>query len=352
MKNKLERTNARTHECTKGNHKEAVSCFRAFALSCCFILFLSCGQQPIKQENKNEAKPISTVQVPIFNADSAFLFIQRQVDFGPRVPNTAAHKACAEFLVNELRRFGAKVIEQRANLTAFDGTILEAINIIGSFNLENETRVLLFAHWDTRPFADNDPNPENFFTPIDGANDGGSGVGVLLEIARLIGQNPPNVGIDIIFFDAEDYGQPSFDTGRRVEHSWALGSQHWARNPHVPGYRARFGILLDMVGARNATFPKEGFSMRYAPHVVEKIWAKARSLGYGDLFVTRRGGYIVDDHLYVNQIIGIPSANIIHLTESGFFEQWHTIDDTMEQIDKDVLKAVGQTVLAVIYNVK
>ena len=314
----------------------------------CSFLFLSCGQKPVIQENKTETKPV--VFVPTFNADSAYLFIQKQVDFGPRVPNTPEHKACAEFLANELRRFGAEVIEQKANLRAFDGTILEAINIIGSFNPENNNRILLFAHWDSRPFADNDPNPENHRTAVLGANDGASGVGVLLEIARLIGNNPPDIGIDIIFFDAEDYGQPMFDTGRRIEDSWALGAQHWARNPHKPNYRARFGILLDMVGAKGATFLKEGFSMRYAPHIVEKVWAKARSLGYGDLFIDRKGGYITDDHLYVNQIIGIPSINIIDFDENGFFEYWHTINDTMEHIDKGVLKAVGQVVLEVIYN--
>lgn len=318
----------------------------------CSFLFLSCGQQPIKQKNKNETTQISIVQAPNFNADSTYLFIQKQVDFGPRVPNTQAHKLCAEYLANELRRFGAEVIEQRANLKAFDGTILEAVNIIGSFNPENETRILLFAHWDSRPFSDNDPNPDNYHTAVTGANDGASGVGVLLEIARLIGKNPPDIGIDIIFFDAEDYGQPSFDTGRKVEDSWCLGSQYWARNPHKPNYRARYGILLDMVGAKNATFPKEGFSMHYAPHVVEKVWAKARSLSYGDLFVDRKSGYITDDHLYVNEIIGIPSIDIIDLRENGFFEHWHTINDTMEHIDKSVLKAVGQVLLEVIYNEK
>ncbi len=313
-------------------------------------LFFSCNSNSSTQQvKKDETSTPVTNPAPSFNADSAFFYVKKQTDFGPRVPNTATHKACAAYLAGELRRFGAEVIEQKANLIAFDNTVLEAVNIIGSFNPEKKSRILLFSHWDSRPFADHDPNPGNYKKPISGANDGASGVGVLLEMARLIGENLPEIGVDIIFFDAEDYGQPSFDTGREKENSWCLGSQYWARNLHKPGYRARYGILLDMVGAKNATFAKERVSMMYAPYVVEKVWSKARALGYGNLFIDREGGYITDDHLYVNEVAGIPSIDIIDFDSNGFYENWHTLEDTIDHIDKGTLKAVGQTLLEVLY---
>lgn len=310
------------------------------------LLFIACNQT--KQSTQKDEE---TVNVPAFSADSAYLFIQQQVDFGPRVPNTAAHKACANFLSAKLKRFGADVIEQKAELTAFDGTKLQAINIIGAFNPDVETRVMLFAHWDTRPWADHDANPENRKKPVLGANDGASGVGVLLEIARQISIQKPNIGIDIIFFDAEDYGAPNSFSGN-AEDSWCLGTQYWAKNPHVPGYRARFGILLDMVGAPQAKFYREQISEYYAPHIVEKVWSQAHNLGFGQYFVNQKGGAITDDHLYVNKLAGIPSIDIIQYdinSETGFGHYWHTVNDTMENIDKNTLRAVGITVMNVIY---
>lgn len=311
------------------------------------MLTMSCRQESQKSDNQQKA-----VVVPVFSADSAYKYIQNQVDFGPRVPNTAAHRACAEYLAAELRGFGAEVIEQRTVVRAFNGDMLDIVNIIGSFNPQVKGRILLFAHWDTRPWSDNDPDPANFSTPVLGANDGGSGVGVLLEIARQISMNPTRVGIDIIFFDAEDYGAPPDYTGHAPD-SWCLGSQYWAANPHVPGYRARFGILLDMVGAPEAVFYREQISDHYAPNIVNRVWNTASSLGFGRYFINRQGGAVTDDHLYVNKIARIPSVNIIHFdpnTENGFGDFWHTINDTMDGIDKNTLHAVGTTVMHIIYN--
>lgn len=311
----------------------------------------ACGKTTNKT-NKQQQQ-VKTVQVPLFVADSAYHYIQTQVDFGPRVPNTKEHTACAEYLSEKLKEFGAQVIEQRADLTAFDGTVLKAVNIIGSFQPENKKRVLLFAHWDTRPWADHDPNPENRTKPVIGACDGASGVGVLLEIARQINIQQPNVGVDIIFFDAEDYGAPEHLANAQTADSWCLGSQYWARNPHIPNYRAQYGILLDMVGAENATFYREQISDYYARNIVDKVWSRAKSLGFGHYFINRTGGAITDDHLYVNRIIGIPSINIIEhdvTSKNGFGHYWHTVNDTMDNIDKATLQAVGTTVLHVIYN--
>ena len=315
----------------------------------------SCGQRSsnAQPETVTEVKQATTT-APSFNVDSAYAFIDRQVAFGYRVPNMPGHKACGDYLAAELKRFGAQVYEQEMTLTAYDGTKLDCRNIIGSFNPEQEKRILLFAHWDTRPYSDEDPNPANHRKPIDGADDGASGVGVLLEIARQIGMKTPNIGIDIAFFDAEDYGVPEFAKKQygNTSDTWCLGSRFWGRNPHKPGYKAQFGILLDMVGARDAVFYKEYISMRYAARYVDEVWEKARNLGYGKYFINANGGAITDDHEAVIEETGIPCLDIINYdpnTEEGFRAHWHTQNDNMNVIDRDVLKAVGQTVMEIIY---
>jgi Zn-dependent M28 family amino/carboxypeptidase len=321
-----------------------------------YILFaaamISCSQTPSSSSAKVESQPVKQQNVPAFDADSAWVFVENQVKFGPRVPNSEAHVACGNYLASELKRFGAQVYEQEATLTAYNGTQLKAKNIIGSYNPENSKRVLLFAHWDSRPYADHDKDPANHKKPIDGADDGASGVGVLLEMARQFSIKSPAIGIDIIFFDAEDYGTPEF-VKEYKENTWCLGAQFWAKNPHVKGYKADFGILLDMVGAKNASFFKEATSMRYAPQIVEEVWSTARDLGYGKFFINAEGGAITDDHQYVILGRNIPCIDIIYTdpeSDNGFGPHWHTQNDTMDNIDRETLKAVGQTVLQVVYN--
>ena len=313
-----------------------------------FSIVISCANK--SQQQTEDKKPVN---VPTFNADSAYYFVKTQVDFGARVPNTEAHRQCAAYLSQTLKRFGAEVIEQRTVLTAFNDDKLNAVNIIGSFNPESSNRVLLFAHWDSRPWADNDPDPSNHKTPVMAANDGASGVGVLLEMARQFSIQKPEIGVDIIFFDAEDYGAPQNYPGAS-EDAWCLGTQYWANNPHKAGYTAEFGILLDMVGAPNATFYKEEFSMYYAAGIVEKVWSVAAKLGFSNYFRDQKIGAITDDHVYVNKIAGIPSIDIIQYRNegqnSGFGHYWHTVNDTMENIDKNTLFAVGTTVMHVVYN--
>ena len=322
-----------------------------------FILFsaFSCGTNGSKTTSTDITEKKVIVQVPQFDADSAYKYIQAQVDFGPRTPNSKGHVACGDYLAAKLAEHGAKVISQNAELPAYDGTLLKARNIIGSFKPESKKRIALFAHWDTRPWADNDPNEKNHHTPILGANDGASGVGVLLEIARQIQQQVPQIGIDLIFFDSEDYGTPDFYKGTYKPDTWCLGSQYWGRIPHVPDYKARFGILLDMVGGKNATFYYEAFSKQTANNAMKKIWKMADHLGYSNYFIKEDGGQVTDDHVYVNQYRQIPCVDIIHYdtqSNTGFNPTWHTLDDSLENIDKATLQAVGQTVMGVIYNEK
>ena len=317
-------------------------------------LFLSCcGQKTVTDKNSLRTTATkNSILAPTFNQDSAYTFVAQQVQFGPRVPNTKAHQECARYLSSELERFGAKVYTQEAVLTAYNGDRLQAANIIGVFNPEQTKRVLLCAHWDSRPYSDRDPDVNNHHKPIDGADDGASGVGVLLEIARQVGLNSIGIGIDIIFFDAEDYGKPNFVNDYSPD-SYCLGSEFWAKNPHVPNYKAAYGILFDMVGGRNATFLKEYYSVQYAAPVVEKVWSAARNLGYGKFFVNASGVGVTDDHLSVIKGRGIPCIDIINHdseTPHNFVRYWHTQQDTMENIDPATLKAVGQTILEVIYN--
>ncbi len=293
--------------------------------------------------------PKKEVYIPVFNRDSAFSFLKSQCDFGSRVPNTAAHKATAGYLVNKLKRFGAKVTEQDANLIAYNGTVLKAKNIIGVFYPEKKDRVIFFAHWDSRPFADNDATPANYRQPVMGANDGASGVAVLMEIARQLQQHEPAIGVDIVFLDAEDYGTPSFESSSKQD-TWCLGAQYWGRNPHYD-IKPKYGILLDMVGGQNPVFRMDETSLRMAPDILSKVWATASRLGYGDFFQNKQGGAITDDHVYINALTGIPTIDIIDYTnERGFPETWHTVNDTPENIDLNTLEMVGKTVMKVIYS--
>lgn len=312
----------------------------------------ACGGGAKQQASSSTVE--AAVVVPVFNGDSAYNNVAAQVAFGPRVPNTEAHRACADWLEAKLRSYGADVVVQSVELMAYTGEKLQARNIIAQFQPENRRRVLLCAHWDSRPWADEDPDPANHHKPILGANDGGSGVGVLLEVARHLGTSPTEVGVDIVLFDAEDYGLHASEE-RALDNTWALGSQYWARMPHKENYNARYGILLDIVGAPGSRFYREGISEHFASNIVKKVWKHAKKLGYSDTFIDEEGGYVTDDHFYVNDFMGIPCIDIINHdseSENGFGPYWHTMKDDMDWISSETLKKVGQTVLSVIYNEK
>jgi hypothetical protein len=298
---------------------------------------------------KQETQIVNTV-TPDFNADSAFMFVARQVAFGPRIPGTPAQLQCAQWLEAKLKSYTPAVVLQDVKVTLYNGKQVPCKNLIASFNPESQKRILLCAHWDTRPWSDQDSLHEK--SAFDGADDGGSGVAVLLEMARLLSTQKVGTGIDIAFFDVEDYGPPYWESGIANDRpeQYCIGTQHWANHPHVKDYRAYYGILLDMVGAKNATFPQEGLSLRYAPSVVKNVWDVANGLGYGNYFVYTKANAITDDHAFVNSINGTPCIDIINMTSRGFAKHWHTQQDNMSIIDKATLKAVGQTLLQVIFN--
>lgn len=289
-----------------------------------------------------------------FSGDSAYIFVAEQVAIGPRVPGTAAHDSCARYIIRKLYQYGIDTIMvQKATVTAFDGTPLPMTNIIVGYNPMARTRILLAAHYDTRPWADRDPDPTNHNRPIPGANDGASGVGVLLEIARNLNIKRADVGIDMAFIDCEDYGNS--DTAE-ADDGWCLGSKYWMdhRAPYYPENRPIYGILLDMVGGRGATFHYEYYSQLNAPMPTIKIWSEAEALGYADIFVRSVGGAVNDDHLPLIQA-GIPTTDIIEScnTVTGSFPPtWHTMADNLDNIDPATLEAVGRTVLNVIYKEK
>lgn len=319
-------------------------------------MIAACERKPVKPDiNKPQA---NNIQIPVFNADSAFVFVKAQTDFGPRVPNTNAHEQCAVWLVDKLKEYADTVMVQEFRTRLFNNNGIDGKNIIASFNPKANKRIILCAHWDSRPFADHDPDETNWNHPIDGANDGASGVGVLIENARCFHHQPlpEKVGVDIILFDLEDYG-PRHDQAEQYyddrRNHWALGSQFWAAQPHIIGYRASYGILLDMVGGPDPNFMKEYYSQGYAAWISNKVWRTAQNLGYDEFFSNELGEPISDDHLPLNEIAGIPTIDIIDLQPNSsnlcFPEVWHTLNDNIDNIDKNTLEMVGNVINHTLY---
>ena len=303
------------------------------------------------EETTSETAAESKLTKPDFSADSAYLFIKEQLDFGARVPGTAAQQKCAAYFEQRLKNYGATVFMQKTNVVVYNGKSLPCINVIASYNPEVKRRLLICTHWDARPFADQDDSA--VAKPIIAADDGASGSAILLEIARQLQQKNPEIGVDLIFLDVEDYGQPEYDLNQKQGDFYCLGTQYWCNNPHVPNYKAENGILLDMVGAKGATFTYEGVSMQYAPDFMKQVWNNAAQLGYGNYFLKENTAQIIDDHYYINTIAKIPTIDIINRTyntRSGFAAHWHTHEDNLDIIDKLTLQAVGETVLATIYD--
>ena len=332
------------------------------------IVFLVCCLYSCSttKKSQNNSQPAVSIQ---FNADSAYLFCGQQCDFGPRTMNSDAHEQCARWIQEKFQQYGCRVTLQQADLRGYDGTILHATNIIASsassYPQDGEqpaaespqpaARILICAHWDSRPWADNDLDSANWHKPVLAANDGASGVAVMLELARLLQQHDSaRIAVDFICFDAEDWGVPQWSDDVNSS-SWALGSQHWASHYSAqtsPSYQ--YGILLDMVGGQGAKFYYEAYSMQYARNIVERVWRAASAAGYGSFFPAKEIGYITDDHVPVNEQAHIPCIDIINhypdCEQSSFGPTWHTVSDDMQHIDRNTLQAVGQTLVQLIFS--
>lgn len=311
------------------------------------LMVSACSCSKGVANGQGQASSAPEIKGPAFNADSAFQYVSRQVAYGPRIGNSEAHEACGRWLAEELMRHGADtVIEQKTNLPDFG----PMTNIMGRFGLDKNERVLLLAHWDSRPTADEEPDVSLHSKPIDGANDGASGVGVLLEMARLINLEAPEVGIDILFVDAEDAGSEG------DEDSWARGAQYFAENmPYgVSEPLPRYAVLLDMVGGVQAQFHRELFSETYCKTITDKIWRLAKNIGLSSRFPDASGGAINDDHLPLIRA-GIPSVDIIESRNpqtGGFNPTWHTLNDNIDNIDAETLGIVGKLITQLIYSEK
>ena len=314
----------------------------------CALCTLACST------TKKQTSNPTTVSIQ-FNADSAYAFCAAQCNFGPRTMNSEAHELCGQWITQQFQQYGYQTELQKADLRGYDGTILKSTNIIAKSTKVQSPRILICAHWDSRPWADNDPDSANWRKPVMAANDGASGVAVMLELARLLQQNDSaRVAVDFICFDAEDWGVPQWSNEVDGD-SWALGAQYWAANCQKETADSyQYGVLLDMVGGQGAKFYYEGFSMQYARSIVEKVWQAAGAAGYGSFFINQDGGGVTDDHIPVNEKAGIPCIDIINYypdcRQSSFGPTWHTVNDDMQHIDKNTLQAVGQTLVQLIFS--
>ena len=341
-----------------------------FYLFTALLFITGCGTTKKSQQN---SQPVVAVE---FNADSAYAFCAAQCAFGPRTMNSEAHEQCLQWIQQKFQDYGYQVTLQKADLRGYDGTILKSTNIIArqpsaisrqpsAISRQPSSRILICAHWDSRPWADNDPDSANWRKPVMGANDGASGVAVMLELARLLQQHDSaRVAVDFICFDAEDWGVPQWSDEVDAD-SWALGAQYWAASyasAPVPAASTAgeshpsydYAILLDMVGGQGAKFYQEYYSLQYARPIVEKVWQAADAAGYGSFFPAKNGGGVTDDHVPVNEQAHIPCIDIINhypdCEQSSFGPTWHTVNDDMQHLDKNTLQAVGQTLVQLIYS--
>lgn len=303
------------------------------------------------------------VAAPSFSGDSAYAFVAGQVAFGARVPGSDAHDLCVQYIGHTLERFGAHVEIQTGEVRRYDGQWQRIANICASMPADSayadRPAILLCAHYDSRPWADQEEDYSHRMIPILGANDGASGVGVLMEVARQWQLLPERKQpLHIVLFDCEDMGTPTFYTGQQLPHTWCLGAQLWSRiyqqstvNSQLATVNYQFGILLDMVGDPNASFPREYYSEQYAAKYVNRVWRAAEQLGYAHRFVSDKAYPITDDHYYVNTIAKIPCVDIIHYvpnSDTGFPWWWHTQQDDLTNISPNTLQEVGKVLMTVV----
>jgi hypothetical protein len=310
-----------------------------------FLLYAGCTRdntKPVTQQTHQPDSPSTTaMSIPTFDGAQAFTYLLAQTEFGPRNPGSAGYNACREYLITEMRKYTLNVSVQHFTHVGYNGETLHLANIIASFNPEAGNPVLLCAHWDTRPMADQDENKSRRNEPILGANDGASGVAVLLQLASMFKEHPPRVAVDLVLFDGEDYGHESDIK------NYLLGARYFASNKK-PEYLPRFGILLDMIGDKFLEIPKEQHSVRYAPDIVSLVWNTAHQLGYAQ-FVDEPGESVTDDHLPLNEV-GIKTIDLIDFNYPDQTNRfWHTHQDTPDKCSAESLEAVGTVLTHVVY---
>lgn len=297
------------------------------------VLLAACSQKP------DAPPPVVTTE---FDGEAALRYAAAQVAFGPRVPGSDAHRKAGNWIVAQMIQRGAIVTEQKWNHTTKSGRTLPLRNILARFNPQATDRVLYLTHWDTRPTADMEMDPAKQLTPIDGANDGASGVGLFVALADALQKEPSALGVDLLFVDGEDYGEfgpPLVDV--------LLGSTYFASHLPEPGYRPVFGVLFDMIGDADLRIALEDHSAQRAPEVVERVWSKAESMGRGDVFVRRSAGPITDDHIPLLDA-GLKVIDVIDLDYGPGNSYHHTLQDTMDKLSAASLKIVGDVALALL----
>jgi Zn-dependent M28 family amino/carboxypeptidase len=272
-----------------------------------------------------------------FNGETALGYVRTQLAFGPRIPGTEGHVKTGDWITQMMRERADTVIEQRWTHTTASGDSLPMRNVFARFRPDAAERILYVTHWDTRPVSDM-ADADRRSMPVPGANDGASGVALLIALGDLLRQAPPSVGVDFLFTDGEDYGSfgpPEVDV--------LIGSKYFAENLPSPGYRPLFGILWDMIGDRDLQIGKEGHSVDKAPDVVERVWRTAADLGYSQYFNPGSWGPITDDHLPLLEK-GMPIIDVIDIAYAAH----HTPDDTIDKVSAESLKIIGDVAWALL----
>ena len=277
----------------------------------------------------------------MFDGERALALIHEQVDFGPRVPGTEGHARQLDWMLDTLDALAPAIVADTFGHRTEAGDSLTLVNMLARFRPESSRRILLLTHWDTRPRSDQASDPALAAQPVPGANDGASGTAVLLELARLMAASPPPMGVDLLFADGEDYGPENADM--------FLGARRFAERLDSAGQRPVYGLLLDMVGDTDPSFPVEAYSAEHASLVVRKVWRAAERLGYSDRFPRAVGRRIYDDHVPLLEA-GVPTANLIDFQYGPANGYWHTPDDTPDKVSAATLGMVGAVVTELIYS--
>lgn len=313
------------------------------------LTFSACNKDKNTPVQKTTYQLKNTNSIPAFDYENAYRQVQMQVSFGPRNPGSAGHQKALDYFVSEFNKYTSNVELQSFTYPGYDNVTLNLTNVIARFNPKSSRRIFICAHWDSRPWADQDKDSTKRDQPIPGANDGASGVGILLEIARVLKDNNISYGVDLILFDGEDYGH------QHDLMNYCLGSKYFA-SQKPENYNPEFGILLDLVGDKEAVFPKEANSVLYGSDVVDLLWDTARNLNAG-CFSNNESQPIYDDHIPLNEA-GIKAVDIVDVdligadTPNPRRNYWHTHNDNMDNIGKETLKQVGEVLIKFIYSLQ